>query len=83
MRSLSELLLNHPIPGLRESERRRLCAEAVSEILGLPVKASQVKYEEQILSLSIAPVMKSELLLRQASLIELFTARGVKVKELR
>jgi hypothetical protein len=83
MRSLSELLLNHAIPGLRQSERRRLCAEAVSEIVGLPVKASQVKYEDEVLSLSLSPVLKSEILLRQTALIELFNSRGVRVRELR
>jgi len=83
MRSLSELLLNHPLPGLRESERRRLCAEAVSEIIGLPVSSKQIQYENGVLSLSLPPVVKSEVLLRQRALIELFNTRGVKVKEVR
>jgi hypothetical protein len=83
MKSLSQLLLGHAIPGLRQSERRRVCAEAISTMLGIPIRSNQVTYEDETVSLHVSPVIKSEILLREASIVENLRGAGVAVKALR
>ena len=83
MKSLSELLLKHPVPGLRQAERRKICAETITKLIGLPVKASQVAWDDEILSLSVSSVMKSEILLHESKLRDLLSIGGVIVKKVR
>jgi len=83
MRSLSELLLKHPVPGLRQAERRKICAETISKLIGLPIKQNQIALDNEILSLSVSSVIKSEILLHETKLRELLSASGVIVKKVR
>ncbi|MEJ0053713.1 MAG: hypothetical protein WDN10_03260 [bacterium] len=83
MKSLSDILLKHPVPGLRQSERRRVCAETISSVLGLTIKASQVSYEDETVSLKVSPVIKSEMHLREAAITDALRGAGVAVKGIR
>jgi len=83
MKSLSEILLKHPVPGLRQSERRKVCAEVLTKFIGLPIKASQVNWEDEILSLSVSPVIKSEILMHETELHQLLASGGITVKKMR
>ncbi len=79
MRLLKDLLLNHPIPGIRLSETRHICAKIASKILGVTIKPSQVDYHNQCVSYKIIPLLKTELLLHQEELIEKIKAENVLV----
>lgn len=83
MKSLSDLLARHPIPGIRQSAERHSCAEALQEILGLPVTAKQVKYESGVLSLTLPPIVKSALLAQQEVVKAALLSRGLSFVELR
>ncbi len=83
MRSITELLLNHKIPGVREAQIRSICAEELSAVLGIPITASQMKVSEGRLSLSVAPIVKSALTLKGNQLKERCQARGVEITEVR
>jgi hypothetical protein len=63
MRSLSDLLLNHKVPGVREAHIRHTIAEAVTTSLGVPVLPKQVKYKDNVVSLAVPPLLKSALLM--------------------
>jgi hypothetical protein len=77
MRSLSDLLLKYKIPGVRESEIRRICAEEVYALTGCTLVSSQIKYRNEHLRLSVPPILKSALLLRQSELLSRIQARDV------
>jgi hypothetical protein len=77
MRSLSDLLLKYKIPGVRESEIRRICGEEVFALTGCTLVANQINYRNEHLRLSVPPVLKSALLLRQTELLQRIQARDV------
>ena len=64
MKSLSDLLKNHPVPGIREAETRRICAEALSKVTGVTILPKQIKYTDGNLSLKVAPIVKSALTIK-------------------
>jgi hypothetical protein len=80
MKALTELLLNYKIPGVRESEIRKICAEEVFALTGCALIGSQVKYHNEKLTLSVPPVLKSALLVRQGELVERIKARDVAIR---
>lgn len=83
MKSLSELLKTHRIPGVKEAEVRRACAEALSRVLGVPISSKQVRYTDGSVSLSVPPVMKSALHLRFAEAKELLAEEGITLRDIR
>ena len=83
MRSITELLLNHPIPGIREAETRHRCAETLSKLLGVAIAPSQVKFDAGKLSLSIPPILKSVLILKRTELGQSLAQAGIDLKEVR
>lgn len=80
MRSITELLLNHPIPGIREAETRHRCAEALTKVLGVAISPAQVKFDAGKLSLSIPPVLKSALILKRKELQDMLLRSGIDIK---
>ena len=83
MKSLSDLLKTHRIPGVKEAEVRRACAEALTRVLGVPVTSKQVQYREGCVSLSVPPVMKSALLLKFEEAKTLLGREGITLREIR
>ena len=64
MKSLSDLLKSHKIPGVKEAEIRRACAAGITKALGIPVTVKQVRFNDGVLTLKVPPVVKSALTLR-------------------
>ncbi len=77
MKSLSDLLLKYHVPGVRESEIRRICMEEVMSLTGCTLTPAQVQYKSEGLVLSVAPVLKSAILMRKAELMERIKARDI------
>jgi len=83
MISLSDLLKNHPVPGLRHAAVRSDCAEALSGVLGIPVPAGKVRYDAGVLALSLPPVAKSAALMKQEQIKAALLTRGLSLTEIR
>jgi hypothetical protein len=83
MKSLTDLLLNYPIPGVRALEQRRICAEEASALTGCDLKTKNMQYKNEELTCSVAPVIKSALILRQGELIQKLATRGIVVRTLK
>ncbi|MBU1292467.1 hypothetical protein KJ819_00175 [Patescibacteria group bacterium] len=83
MFSLADLLKNHPIPGLKEAAIRGECAEAVSLVLGVSIPTKKIAYDAGVLTLSLAPVVKSAALLKQDKIKTALQERGIDLKEIR
>lgn len=83
MKSLSDLLKNHPVPGIREAETRRICAEALSRITGVTILPKQIRYSDGNISLKVAPIVKSALTIKFAEAKVAIEAEGVKLVEIR
>ena len=82
MQALSALLLNYKIPGVRESEIRKICAEEVFNMTGCALKPTQVSYKNEKLRINVPPVLKSAILLRQKELLERISNRQVKIQKI-
>ena len=82
MRSLSDLLLKYKIPGVRASEIRRICAEEVFALTGCTLTPLQVQYKNENLRLSVPPVLKSALLLKQNELLQRIKARDIEIRSI-
>ena len=80
MQALSALLLNYKIPGVRESEIRKICAEEVFAMTGCALKSTQVSYKNEKLRINVPPVLKSAILLRQKELLEKISNRQIKIQ---
>ncbi len=83
MKSILELLANHRIPGIQLSEKRRACADTIKALMGVPVSPSKLKFHEGVLSLSVPPVLKSAIFLKQEELKGLLLAQGITLTEIR
>ena len=79
MKSLSDLLLKYKIPGVREVEIRRICAEEVLALTGCKLTPLQVQYKNENLRLSVPPVLKSALLIRKAELLKRIKERDIEL----
>ncbi|MBU2103402.1 hypothetical protein KKD81_01550 [Patescibacteria group bacterium] len=83
MFSLADLLKNHPVPGFKEAAVRADCAEVLTTVLGVSVPVQKLKYDGGVLTLSVAPVIKSAALLKQKEIESAFSERGLDLKEIR
>ncbi|HYE22913.1 MAG TPA: hypothetical protein VEA92_00480 [Candidatus Paceibacterota bacterium] len=83
MKSLSELLKTHRIPGVKEAEVRRACAEALTRVLGVPITSKQVRYTDGAISLAVPPVMKSALVIKFEEAKTLLEREGITLREIR
>jgi hypothetical protein len=83
MKSLADLLKNHPVPGIRLSEARRTCAAAASVFAKHPIDAKNVRLKGGVLFLSVPSVLKTELILRAQDLKKALAAAGVECTEIR
>ena len=83
MKSLKELLLNHKIPGTKQLETRRLCAQAASEVLEMPIPASEINYKDGCVSFLTTPVIKTEIILQKEEIVKKIKGLGVSVVSLR
>lgn len=83
MKSISDLLKFHKVPGIKEAERRRLCAQVLSEVLGVAILPKQVRYTDGSLSLQVAPVIKSALTLKFEEVRATLAVEGVTITEIR
>jgi hypothetical protein len=77
MQALSELLLKYKIPGVRNSEIRRICAEEILTLTGCKLTSKQISYRNEHLRLSVPPVLKSALLVHQTELLKRIHAREI------
>jgi len=83
MKSLSELLKTHRIPGVREAEIRRTCADALSRVSGVSVLPKQVRYTDGNIYLKVAPIVKSALTLKFEEAKEVLYKEGITVTAIR
>jgi len=83
MDKLSELLARLPIPGLKESNDRHTIARLLSELIKIPIKANQIVFKDNILTVSVPPVVKSVLHIKQMEITELLSKEGLKVLQVR
>ncbi len=81
--SLKDLIARLPIPGLKESADRHLIAETVTKNLGIPVQPRQVTLKDEIITVAVAPVVKSALHVRQKELLESLAKQGVSARTIR
>lgn len=82
-KSLRDLLAKLPIPGLKESNERHCAAEILSTELSLPITPSQITIKENTLSVSVPPVIKSALRIKEKALIERFSKEGISIIRIR
>jgi len=82
-KSLKDLLNRLPIPGLKESNDRHTIAEILTRELSIPIKAKQIDLKDQILTVSVPPVVKSALQTRAQTLRESFSKEGIRVDSIR
>lgn len=83
MKTLADLLKNHPVPGIKEAEVRRACAETLSRVTGVSITPKQVSFVDGKLSLSVPPVVKSALVLKFALAQEALQKKGITLREIR
>lgn len=83
MKSIADVIASHPVPGIREAAIRELCAEALAELLGVAVPARKIRFEAGVLSLSLPPVVKTSVLLKEEDLRSMLSVRGLTLTEIR
>jgi hypothetical protein len=83
MKSLSDLLKSHKVPGIKEAEIRRTCAAALTRVSGVAILPKHVRYEDGSLYLKVAPILKSALVIKFSEAQVLLAQEGVTVREIR
>ncbi|HWU24644.1 MAG TPA: hypothetical protein VN086_02735 [Candidatus Paceibacterota bacterium] len=76
-KSLKDLLNRLPIPGLKESNDRHTIAEILTKELSIPIKAKQIDLKDQILTVSVPPVIKSALQIRAEKIKAALSKEGI------
>ena len=82
-KKLSDLLSRFPIPGLKESNDRHTIARLLSDLTNIPIKPKQIIFKDNILTVSVPPVVKSMLHIKQTEITELLNKEGLKVLQIR
>lgn len=82
-KSLRDLIARLPIPGLKESTDRHTIAKVLSDELRIPIKPTQIKVKESIVTVSVPPVVKSVFQIKQNILIESLKKEDIVVKLVR
>ncbi len=83
MESLNALLARLPIPGLKASNDRHTIADLITQELSIPVSAKQIRFADDIVTVSVQPVVKSALKIHQTQLIECLSKKGITVRYFR
>jgi len=82
MLSIKDILLKHKKPSTKILEINRLCAEILSKTLNTPIPSSYVSYHNKTLSLSLAPTLKTEILLQEEKIKEELKKQDVIVEKI-
>ena len=77
MKSIADVLQNHPVPGIRLSETRRTCAAAASTLAKYRIDPKKVQYKGTTLFFSVPSVVKTELIVRAEDLKKILAAAGI------
>lgn len=83
MKTLAELLKNHPIPGIREAEIRRTCALALTKVLSIDVAPKHIHLRDGVLTISLPPIVRSAVLVRAENVKTLLKEEGITVTAIR
>lgn len=83
MKTLAELLKNHPIPGIREAEIRRTCALTIAKVLSIDVAPKHIHLQDGVLTISLPPVVRSAVLVRAENVKTLLQEEGITVSSIR
>lgn len=83
MDAISEFLKRIPIPGLKESTERHEIADVITHITKVPVTARQISFKDNILNVSVPPVLKSALHMYKPEIQKHLLERRIDVKEIR
>jgi hypothetical protein len=79
MKSIADLLLNHPVPGLKEAYVREEIAFVVGEVLGIICTPKQIQVKHNAIHVALPPVAKSALVLKRRELTEALAKKGIEV----
>lgn len=82
-KSLKDLLSRLPIPGLKDSNDRHTIAEIVTTELGISIKPKQISLREGVLSISVPPVVKSALQIKQQIIKEKLNKENISLQSIR
>jgi hypothetical protein len=82
-KSLKDLISRLPIPGLKESNNRHVIAEAITNTLKIPVKPNQITFKDNIITVSVQPVVKSALQVKQTELLSKLNEEGIEATKIR
>ena len=83
MKTIQELLAKHKIPGVKEAELRRICADTASLLLNTKLPSNLFSYKTGELSTKLSPLLKTELLMRQREYSQLLSTQGIQLTNLR
>lgn len=83
MKSLSDLLLNHKVPGVRDAQIRHAIAEDLTSLLQIPIQPKQVHYKDADLVLKVPPVVKSAVKLNTENIIAALAARDIRISTIK
>lgn len=83
MKTIAELLKNHPIPGIREAEVRRTCALALAKVLSIEVAPKHIHLKDGVLTVSLPPIVRSAVLVRAENVKTLLSEEGITVSTIR
>ncbi len=83
MFSIQDLLVRHAIPGLKQSETRRECAEVLTKATGITISPKAIQISERVLSVNVPPVLKSALILKQEAILVALKESGITITSIR
>lgn len=79
-RSLRDLIARLPIPGLQESTNRHVIADVLTKTLNIPIKPKQINCKDGVITVSVPPIVKSAIQLKQTQLLDLLSKEGISVR---
>lgn len=83
MFALKDILARLPVPGLKEAHDRQLIAESIEKVCGVPITTNKIIFKDNIVTVSVPPVIKSAIGLHKTKIITLAKQEGVQVNDIR
>lgn len=83
MDAISEFLKRIPIPGLKESTERHEIADVITSVTKVPITARQISFKDNILNVSVPPVLKSALHMHKSEIQNQLLEKRIDVKDIK
>ncbi len=79
MKQIKDLLNNNKKAYIQITKKQLLCAKIITEIIQIEITPSKIQYKNTTLTISVPPIIKTEIYIQKAKILEKLNQQGIKI----